>query len=112
MERSSASAGSGLFRCRSGCRPDGRGASLLKWVPIPTAVATKPESPVFPTVSGADVVVYEDFGISGGKGRDNRPALDRMLKDANRRRFDVAMAWSIGGGTVHRVKRELAAVAL
>jgi DNA invertase Pin-like site-specific DNA recombinase len=27
--------------------------------------------------------------------RDKRPALDRMLKDANRRRFDVTMAWSI-----------------
>ena len=40
-------------------------------------------------------VVYEDFGISGSKGRDKRPALDRLLKDANRRRFDVAMAWSI-----------------
>ncbi len=39
--------------------------------------------------------VYEDFGISGAKGRDKRPALDRLLKDANRRRFDVAMAWSI-----------------
>jgi DNA invertase Pin-like site-specific DNA recombinase len=39
--------------------------------------------------------VYEDFGISGAKGRDQRPALDQMLKDANRRRFDVAMAWSI-----------------
>jgi DNA invertase Pin-like site-specific DNA recombinase len=39
--------------------------------------------------------VYQDFGISGSKGRDKRPALDRLLKDANRRRFDVAMAWSI-----------------
>ena len=39
--------------------------------------------------------VYEDFGISGAKGRDKRPALDRMLKDANRRRFDLVMAWSI-----------------
>jgi DNA invertase Pin-like site-specific DNA recombinase len=39
--------------------------------------------------------VYEDFGISGAKGRDKRPALDRMLKDASRRRFDVVMAWSI-----------------
>jgi DNA invertase Pin-like site-specific DNA recombinase len=39
--------------------------------------------------------VYEDFGISGAKGRDKRPALDRLLKDANRRRFDVVMAWSI-----------------
>ena len=41
------------------------------------------------------VEVYEDFGISGAKGRDKRPALDRLLKDASRRRFDVAMAWSI-----------------
>ena len=39
--------------------------------------------------------VYEDFGVSGAKGRDKRPALDRMLKDANRRRFDIVMAWSI-----------------
>jgi DNA invertase Pin-like site-specific DNA recombinase len=39
--------------------------------------------------------VYEDFGISGAKGRDKRPALDQMLKDAGRRRFDVVMAWSI-----------------
>jgi DNA invertase Pin-like site-specific DNA recombinase len=39
--------------------------------------------------------VYEDFGISGARGRDKRPALDRMLKDANWRRFDLVMAWSI-----------------
>jgi DNA invertase Pin-like site-specific DNA recombinase len=39
--------------------------------------------------------VYEDLGISGAKGRDKRPALDRMLKDASRRRFDVVMAWAI-----------------
>jgi DNA invertase Pin-like site-specific DNA recombinase len=41
------------------------------------------------------IEVYEDFGISGSKGRTQRPALDQMLKDASRRRFDVAMAWSI-----------------
>jgi hypothetical protein len=28
---------------------------------------------------------YEDAGISGGKGRDKRPAFDQMLKDAVRR---------------------------
>jgi DNA invertase Pin-like site-specific DNA recombinase len=39
------------------------------------------------------IQVYEDFGISGAKARDKRPALDQMLKDANRRRFDVVMAW-------------------
>jgi DNA invertase Pin-like site-specific DNA recombinase len=38
---------------------------------------------------------YSDAGISGAKGRDNRPGLDRMLKDASKRRFDVVMAWAI-----------------
>src|SRR4029453_18902891 len=36
-----------------------------------------------------------DAGISGAKGRDQRPGLDRMLKDASKRRFDVIMAWAI-----------------
>src|SRR5262252_8053714 len=38
---------------------------------------------------------YHDAGISGSKGRDGRPGLDRMLKDASKRRFDVVMAWAI-----------------
>jgi DNA invertase Pin-like site-specific DNA recombinase len=38
---------------------------------------------------------YSDAGISGRKGRDGRPGLDAMLKDAQRRKFDVVMAWSI-----------------
>src|SRR5262249_31720212 len=38
---------------------------------------------------------YHDAGISGAKGREERPGLDRMLKDASRRRFDVVMAWAI-----------------
>jgi DNA invertase Pin-like site-specific DNA recombinase len=41
------------------------------------------------------VETYSDVGISGGKGRDKRPGLDRMLNDASRRKFDVVMAWSI-----------------
>lgn len=41
------------------------------------------------------VETYSDAGISGAKGRDQRPGLDKMLKDAQRRRFDVVMAWSI-----------------
>src|ERR1700735_928631 len=36
-----------------------------------------------------------DAGISGSKGRDAQPGLDEMLKDAQRRRFDVVMAWAI-----------------
>ena len=38
---------------------------------------------------------YNDAGISGAKGRNLRPGLDKMLKDAQRRRFDVVMAWAI-----------------
>jgi len=39
--------------------------------------------------------VYDDVGISGAKGRDKRPGLDRMLKDAVAGKFDVVMAWAI-----------------
>jgi len=38
---------------------------------------------------------YHDAGISGAKRRESRPGLDQMLKDAQRRRFDVVMAWAI-----------------
>ena len=48
------------------------------------------------------VEVYEDAGISGAKGREKRPGLDRLLNDAGRRKFDVVMAWSI-----YRVGRSL-----
>jgi DNA invertase Pin-like site-specific DNA recombinase len=41
------------------------------------------------------IAIYEDAGISGGKGREKRPGLDTMLKDATRRKFDVVMAWSV-----------------
>jgi DNA invertase Pin-like site-specific DNA recombinase len=41
------------------------------------------------------VQTYEDAGISGAKGRDRRPGLDELLKDAKRRRFDVALFWAV-----------------
>ena len=48
------------------------------------------------TARGWQIVsTYSDAGISGAKGRDQRPGLDQMLKDAQRRKFDVVMAWSI-----------------
>ena len=43
----------------------------------------------------AVVEEYVDHGISGAKGRDKRPAFDRLCKDAARRKFDVIMAWSV-----------------
>jgi DNA invertase Pin-like site-specific DNA recombinase len=39
--------------------------------------------------------VYLDQGISGRKGRDARPGLDRLLKGAVRREFDMIAAWSV-----------------
>ena len=53
------------------------------------------------------VGVYEDAGISGAKGRDKRPAFDRMLKDASRRRFDVLMV-----AAVDRLGRSVATVSV
>ena len=41
------------------------------------------------------IEVYSDAGISGAKGRNGRPGLNSMLKDASRRKFDIVMAWAI-----------------
>ena len=38
---------------------------------------------------------YTDKGISGAKGRDQRPGLDAMLKAATRREFDMVAAWAV-----------------
>jgi DNA invertase Pin-like site-specific DNA recombinase len=46
--------------------------------------------------AGWEVVkAYRDHGISGGKGRDKRPAFDALCRDASRREFDIVMAWSV-----------------
>src|SRR5499426_410058 len=45
---------------------------------------------------GCEIVkVYRDHGISGAKGRDKRPAFDKMCRDAARREFDMVMAWNV-----------------
>jgi DNA invertase Pin-like site-specific DNA recombinase len=41
------------------------------------------------------VNVYKDHGISGAKGRDQRPALDQMLKDAKQQKFDKVVVFDI-----------------
>jgi DNA invertase Pin-like site-specific DNA recombinase len=41
------------------------------------------------------VETFNDAGISGAKGRKDRPGLDEMLKQAQRGKFDVVMAWAI-----------------
>lgn len=52
------------------------------------------------------VETYSDAGISGAKGRDQRPAFDRMARDAAQGRLEIIAAWSID-----RVGRSLAHVA-
>jgi DNA invertase Pin-like site-specific DNA recombinase len=41
------------------------------------------------------VAELADNGISGTKGRDQRPAFDQLIKRATRREFDVIMVWAI-----------------
>ncbi len=38
---------------------------------------------------------YVDHGVSGAKGRDQRPQFDALCKAATRREIDVVMAWSV-----------------
>jgi DNA invertase Pin-like site-specific DNA recombinase len=39
--------------------------------------------------------IYVDHGISGSKGRDKRPAFDKLCKDATNGKLDLVAAWSI-----------------
>ena len=41
------------------------------------------------------VRTFRDDGISGAKGREERPALDALLKAASRREIDLIAVWSI-----------------
>jgi len=38
---------------------------------------------------------FVDHGISGAKGRDQRPAYDRLYRAILRRALDLLMAWSV-----------------
>jgi DNA invertase Pin-like site-specific DNA recombinase len=41
------------------------------------------------------VEVYRDSGISGAKGRDGRPGLDKALREAVQARYDALAVWSV-----------------
>ena len=41
------------------------------------------------------VAAFKDEGISGAKGRDERPGLDKLLQAVARREFDLVAAWSV-----------------
>jgi hypothetical protein len=48
------------------------------------------------------VEVYRDAGVRRGKGRDKRPAFNRLIKDAITRKINMIAAWS-----VDRLRRSL-----
>jgi DNA invertase Pin-like site-specific DNA recombinase len=39
--------------------------------------------------------VFRDQGISGARGRDERPGLDKLLQAVARKEFDLIAAWSV-----------------
>jgi DNA invertase Pin-like site-specific DNA recombinase len=41
------------------------------------------------------VEVFKDEGISGSKGRDQRPGFDKLCRGIARREFDLVAAWSV-----------------
>ena len=41
------------------------------------------------------VAKFTDEGISGAKGRDQRPGLNSLMEGVTRRDFDKVMAWSV-----------------
>jgi DNA invertase Pin-like site-specific DNA recombinase len=41
------------------------------------------------------VAVFRDDGISGTKGRQQRPGLDALLRGVARQEFDIVAAWSV-----------------
>ena len=43
----------------------------------------------------AVVHVYEDAGVSGAKGREERPGLGQLMRGVARRDFDLVAAWSV-----------------
>jgi hypothetical protein len=86
MERSSASAGSGIFRYRSGCPPVVGGASILKWVPIPTAVAAKVvprrlcrAPPDYLSISAKTLAVVRVCFFRSGWGRNWAALCGRLM---------------------------------
>ena len=60
-----------------------------------TTVTQRQELEAWAERAGHTVVkVYEDQGISGAKGRDQRPQFDALLKAAIRRDFNMIAVWS------------------
>jgi DNA invertase Pin-like site-specific DNA recombinase len=56
---------------------------------------------------GCEVVkVYRDHGVSGAKGREERPQFDRLCRDATKRQFDGIMATAAEKSARHPQDRQ------
>ena len=70
-----------------------RAALYLRFSILDQPETQRIELRAFARERGYEIVQeYIDHGVSGAKVR--RPALDQMLKDANRRKFDAVLVWS------------------
>src|SRR5258708_23286963 len=67
-------------------------ASAHKTKPLPTKSASYAPSPIAWDARSRSTGT---IGVSGAKGRDKRPAFDRLCRDATKRQFDLVMAWSV-----------------
>ena len=85
-------------------RPVIIGGNIMKQVAIYIRVSTskqdtdnqRRELEAVAARSGWQIVkVFEDAGISGAKGRDQRPGLDAMLRAVNAKEFNMVAAWSV-----------------
>jgi hypothetical protein len=129
MERSSAPVGSGIFRCRTGCRPGGRGCSILNGFPSP-AVATKlcvvgisndqRADGHSPSSSGRSFAAASTWASRVPEHRESafgsRPVSTDVVELIREELatgagiLKTAKELGCGTGTVHRVKRSMAAV--
>ena len=93
-------------RCRrprnfDGHTPGGTGPASARAPSSPDGRTLREDHPILADRGSAEhhgwqiVEVYEDAGISGARGREERPGFDRMLRGAVRREFDVILAWSV-----------------
>jgi hypothetical protein len=86
MERSSAPVGSGIFRCRSGCRPGGRGWLNPQRVPICQSVAMKPTSSAFSAVSRAEILRPACYDRASMPIPSRAPSYESILQHFRARR--------------------------
>jgi Resolvase, N terminal domain len=95
----------GVPRRGSGLASLKYGHLLPKWCHIPpprvstvdqtTANRERELREIASRIGYAVMKVYKDHGVSGAKGRDERPQFDALCRDAPKRQFDVVMAWSV-----------------